>query len=330
MQTMKRHVLALGALATLVCACSKQTVPQSVVPQPPAPPPIASAVPPKSEATPEPVKKAPPPTPAPVAQQTASPTEILQPRLAPKGIFFLLQHTSVVTDDGVAGLNPGTVVKMISDGGATLHVTDGKEELDVPKNILTNDLDVADAAFQYARAAQATLKQWGTAQVAEANQREAEQGMAVTRNVASRQMDTWDNPLDHRPRGSNVNPLANPLNRGAYNKTHIHNKNPSWLSSNFPQTEPHSPLSPQTSVSQTPMPQPSDTKQPLGTSTDYRENQGFGSTKDDAYNDALAHAPSGNGWRVLRTTYDQNGSGGSWQCFIYSRYDGPLDKMDGN
>lgn len=74
-------------------------------------------------------------------------TQAPAPRLAPKGIFFITERYSEVTDSGVRALMPGTRVRNLSSAaqGTTKVANDHGEEFEVPSRILTQDLDLRDA-----------------------------------------------------------------------------------------------------------------------------------------------------------------------------------------
>jgi uncharacterized membrane protein len=95
------------------------------------------------------------------------PVEPPKPRPAPEGVYFLLRSASITTDSGIVGLHPGTELHLLRDDGPTLHLSFGNAELDVNKTAVTNDLNVAEAAFANDAAAQANLAAWGQRQAAE-------------------------------------------------------------------------------------------------------------------------------------------------------------------
>lgn len=81
-------------------------------------------------------------------------------RLAPEGVFYAIQAFSISTEDGIRGIRAGTPVRLIKDGGATLRVTDGKQEFDAKREHLTNDLDVAAQASGQQASQQAAIAEW--------------------------------------------------------------------------------------------------------------------------------------------------------------------------
>jgi hypothetical protein len=82
------------------------------------------------------------------------------PTLPPRETYFLTRSTSVIKDGALIGLHAGTVVKRLRDDGGTLHVAWEGTELDVDKQIVTNDPTVAAAAVANDQQAQAALGAW--------------------------------------------------------------------------------------------------------------------------------------------------------------------------
>lgn len=71
------------------------------------------------------------------------------PRLAPPGVFFTKERFSEKTDFGVRALKAGVEVKLVSKDETTAVVADANNnQFKVPKEILTNDLDVRDAILK--------------------------------------------------------------------------------------------------------------------------------------------------------------------------------------
>ncbi len=112
------------------------------------------------------LKQEPTPTPVPLPE----PPKVVEPeppipvtpvkRLAPEGVFYVVQAFSVSTEDGVRGIRAGTPVKLIKDVGATLRVTDGQQEFDARREFLTNDLDIAGQAQGRQIGQQAANAEW--------------------------------------------------------------------------------------------------------------------------------------------------------------------------
>lgn len=140
-----RFLFSLSAVI-LLAACRKPTPPE----EPDAP---ATRV---EVATPAPVVATPmPATPVPVVH-----------RLAPEGIFYVLQRVTVTTDDGIHGLAPGTGVRLVRKTDAGMVVTDGQHEFTALPSQLTNDLDVAGNAAGIDARQRANLAAAQQAQVA--------------------------------------------------------------------------------------------------------------------------------------------------------------------
>jgi hypothetical protein len=89
---------------------------------------------------------------APQAPPALAPRE--QRQLAPDGTLYLIQRTSVKTATGITGFAPGTGLNLVEDHGRTLLVTDGTVKFEVPRGIVTNDLDIAQGASASDQAAQ--------------------------------------------------------------------------------------------------------------------------------------------------------------------------------
>ena len=101
------------------------------------------------------------PSEQPKTVQPASPPE---PRLAPERTYFLIASTGLVKDTALIGLHAGTAVKVIHDNGGTFHVSWENTELDIDKGILTNDLNVVEAAVKRDQQSQAAVASWKTEQ----------------------------------------------------------------------------------------------------------------------------------------------------------------------
>jgi hypothetical protein len=134
------------------------------------------ALPPLETPAPAPIWQAPPgatPMPASVAAPArvaiASPTPYRN--LAPEGTYFLIERISVMTDSGVVGVPPGTIVKLVSAGPA-MRVSDGKNEFEVRSTQLTNDYDVALLAANADRNAQSSAGALSAREAKEFNQQQ--------------------------------------------------------------------------------------------------------------------------------------------------------------
>ena len=65
-------------------------------------------------------------------------------RLAPDGVFFLIERTKVTTDSGIAVFAQGTRVELVSDSALSVKVKVGDQEFEIDRSKLTNDLDIAE------------------------------------------------------------------------------------------------------------------------------------------------------------------------------------------
>jgi hypothetical protein len=80
------------------------------------------------------------------ATPIASETPKKARRLAPEGIVYNVVRLSVRIKGGLAGIEPGTELKIISkNADGSLHVQTGNLAADVPASAVTNDLDVVAA-----------------------------------------------------------------------------------------------------------------------------------------------------------------------------------------
>lgn len=181
----------------------------------------------------------------PVIAMQSVPTAVqTPPRLAPEGTYFLIGSTSVIEGGALIGLHAGTVVQALRDNGTTLHVKWKDSELDVDKRILTNDVNIAEAAVANDRQAQAAFAS-GMAHRQEATNQKARTEQQIALEASARAMEkpreafgAWsssqENPLNRRAYNSagttsnkevgqlleSLQPqVTNPLDRGAYNTT---------------------------------------------------------------------------------------------------------------
>jgi hypothetical protein len=74
------------------------------------------------------------------AQVTSAPTK--------DRVFYLKERVGVRTKFGITGLDPGTGVRLISENGNTLRVTDGTNTFDVSKDKLTSNVNEARLVAQ--------------------------------------------------------------------------------------------------------------------------------------------------------------------------------------
>ena len=82
----------------------------------------------------------------------------VQKRLAPEGVYYVLQRLSVTTDSGVASVTPGGKVTLVR-AGSPMCVTDGEHQYDANSSQLTNDIDLAEKLARDDHSAQAKLLQ---------------------------------------------------------------------------------------------------------------------------------------------------------------------------
>ena len=70
------------------------------------------------------------------------------PTLTPGSIFYLKERVTVKTKTGITALEPGTGVRLVSENGSALSVTDGATTFDIPKEKLTASINEANVAAQ--------------------------------------------------------------------------------------------------------------------------------------------------------------------------------------
>src|SRR5262249_14770716 len=66
----------------------------------------------------------------------------------PGSIFYLKERVTVKTKTGITALEPGTGVRLVSENGNALSVTNGITTFDVPKEKLTASINEANVAAQ--------------------------------------------------------------------------------------------------------------------------------------------------------------------------------------
>ena len=86
----------------------------------------------------------------PPAQLEQTPKAPVQKRLAPPGVFYMLDRVSRETTHGIRAIVPGDQVKLLARKGETLRVTDGVADYDVQASQVTNDVDLALARAEAA------------------------------------------------------------------------------------------------------------------------------------------------------------------------------------
>lgn len=121
------------------------------------------------------------PSPAPLPVQasentTVEPSAPMPPakRLAPEGVYYVIQAFSVTSETGIKGVPLGTKLTLIKDMGDSLRVTDGRSEFDARREFITNDLDIATHVHALATNQKAALAEWHEKQKAAAAEMEAQ------------------------------------------------------------------------------------------------------------------------------------------------------------
>lgn len=70
------------------------------------------------------------------------------PALAPGSVFYLKERVAIKTKIGITAVEPGTGVRLVSENGNALSVTDGTTTFDVPKEKLTANINEAKVAAE--------------------------------------------------------------------------------------------------------------------------------------------------------------------------------------
>ncbi len=121
-------------------------------------------------------------------------------RLAPPGIYFLVQRISLTSDSGVQSFAPGTRVQAVSDSGKTMRVREGSIEFDVDRKKLTNDLDIAATAAKGDAASRQRFEAWVRHQKALRERQRQLEAQAVEKAERARKarqaIPRTPNPLD--------------------------------------------------------------------------------------------------------------------------------------
>jgi hypothetical protein len=68
-----------------------------------------------------------------------------EPRIAPKGLVYLVKRISSFSDSGVVSFDAGREARVIEDRGEKLLVEIGTDKIEIYETDATNDLDVRDA-----------------------------------------------------------------------------------------------------------------------------------------------------------------------------------------
>lgn len=71
-------------------------------------------------------------------------SESVEERLAPPGIYYVIENFSVTSEHGISSLRPGRKLTLIEKGATTWRLTTGKKEFQIPPSNLTRDLDLVE------------------------------------------------------------------------------------------------------------------------------------------------------------------------------------------
>jgi hypothetical protein len=163
-------------------------------------------------------------TPGPELASGATETSAVT-RKAPPGYLYVLRHISKVTDSGVVGVDPGTLLALVSRGTVKSEVTDGAAEFQIENEYLTDDTDMAEMARRTDAQSQAVVAQLllqrkaemerqnreYTEKVESAQQRQVERDLELAKIAAANRAATSGTSEQKAMLGSS-------LDRGAYDQ----------------------------------------------------------------------------------------------------------------
>jgi hypothetical protein len=153
-----------------------------------------------------------------MAAATATPA-----RKAPTGYLYVLRHVSKVTDSGVMGVDPGTLLALTSRGPVTSELTDGKTTFQIENESLTDDTDVAQMARRndaQSQAAVAVLLQRKKAEMEQANKEMTDKVESAQKLAAQREFELAKAAAANRAAAPVTVPQGSSLDRGAYDQHH--------------------------------------------------------------------------------------------------------------
>ena len=87
-------------------------------------------------------------------------------RLAPEGVFFVTEDITVRIVGGLIGVPLGTQVTMVKDLGSKMLVTDGRDQFEVDRSKVTNDLNVSAALIKRYQSSEAAEEKYRAQQEA--------------------------------------------------------------------------------------------------------------------------------------------------------------------
>lgn len=150
-------------------------------------------------------------------------------RKAPAGYLYVLRHVSKVTDSGVVGVDPGTLLALVSRGRVKTQVTDGTADYEIDNEYLTEDTDMADMARRtdaQSQAAVAQLLEQRKAEMEQANREFTEKVETAQQRRAERNLEMAKIAAANRAASSGTDVMqGSSLDRGAYDQ---HYSRPYW------------------------------------------------------------------------------------------------------
>jgi len=145
--------IGLFVLSALALASCNKTIVQTTLPPTPHVTPFERPVLISTHTT---IVQAPPPraTPTPIVEATPPPATPEPNYFAPPGTFYLIKATSIETPEGIVGISPGRVLRLVSEG--KYQMEEGGV-LSLRPDQVTNDLRIAGRAAVNDQVAQAAI-----------------------------------------------------------------------------------------------------------------------------------------------------------------------------
>lgn len=138
-------------------------------------------------------------------------------RLAPPGVFYIIERIKKNTDAGIVALSPGEKVSLLGRKGTKMQVSDGAVDFEIESTQATNDLEVAELARRKDAGSREALAVWMRQQKSLKAQQDQ---IAMERQVADQKADDARNLELARiaAQQPKPTPTPNPLDRGGYDR----------------------------------------------------------------------------------------------------------------
>ena len=142
--------------------------------------------------------------------------------LAPHGTLYLLEYVSVKTDKGVEGFEPGQEVHVVAAHRAThtLVVSDGRAQIEISPDKLTNDMDIAAMVRRKDQTNQASIAAYVQKEQDDYNKFEKQAAEATAKDVerADKQQAASSTIVDNSINATQTaQPAATTADGSAYN-----------------------------------------------------------------------------------------------------------------